>query len=69
MQREALVPGHRSLVPTLTALGEVLSARHEDAEALPLFQEAVAVARAKLPAHHSQRAQAEAALERLNAPR
>jgi tetratricopeptide (TPR) repeat protein len=62
MQREALVPGHRSLVPTLTALGELLSARHEDGEALSLLQEAVAIARAKLPAHHSQRAQAEAAL-------
>ncbi len=69
LQREGLVPGHRSLVPTLTALGELLSARNAEAEALSLLQEAVEIARARLPVHHSQRARAEAALERLHAPR
>ncbi len=62
MQRDALVPGHRALVPTLTALGELIAARNREAEALPLLEESVQIAREKLPTHHSQRAHAEAAL-------
>jgi serine/threonine-protein kinase len=69
IQRETLQPGHRDLVPTLTALAESLPAQDAQVEARKLLNEAVRIARAKLPAHHSQRAHAEAALERLQAAR
>jgi hypothetical protein len=69
IQRETLKPGHRDLVPTLTALAESLPAGEGEVEARTLLNEAVTIARAKLPAHHSQRVYAEAALERVEAPR
>jgi hypothetical protein len=65
IQREALVAGHRALVPTLTALGAVLANRHDNEAARVLLQEAVAIAQAKLPTRHSARLSAEAALKRI----
>ena len=67
IQREVLVAGHRSLVPTLSALGELRAARHDPAAARTLLEEAVGIAQAKLPARHSKRLGAEAALRRLRA--
>ncbi len=62
IQREVLVPGHRSLVPTLTALGRALADQGREAEARPLLAEAAEIARTKLPERHSQRLAAEEAL-------
>jgi serine/threonine-protein kinase len=62
IRRHVLVAGHRSLVPTLTALGGVLMDLGREAEARPLLAEAVEIARAKLPERHSQRREAEEAL-------
>lgn len=69
MQRDVLAPGHRSLVPTLTALGEVLAAVNKRAEARALLEEAVRIASARLPSHHSTRVRAEQALDREEAER
>jgi ribosomal protein L16/L10AE len=55
------------LVPTLTALGEVLRDLDRKAEAVPLLEEAVRIASHKLPASHSTRVQAEVALRGLQA--
>ena len=62
IRRHVLVAGHRSLVPTLTALGRVLLDLRRESEARPLLAEAVEIARAKLPERHSQRLAAEQAL-------
>ena len=67
MQRQALVPQHRAMVPTLLALMEALPPGAE-AESRALAEEAVRIARAKLPPHHSQRLQAETAIRRLPTP-
>ena len=64
IQRELLAPGHRTLVPALTALGELTFERGTVAEARELLLEAVGIARNKLPEHHSQRTRAEAALRK-----
>ena len=61
IRRHVLVVGHRSLVPTLTALGRVLLDLGRNTEARPVLAEAVAIARAKLPERHSQRRDAEEA--------
>ena len=66
MQRETLVPGHRALVPTLTALGELLLVRGAAAEAQGLLRQAVDIARGRMPERHSQRRRAEAALIRAS---
>jgi eukaryotic-like serine/threonine-protein kinase len=66
IQRETLVPGHRNLVPTLVALGTLLAGR-APGEAAALLEEGVRIAKAKLPAAHSRRRDAEAALAELKA--
>jgi len=62
MQRDALTPDHPSLVPTLTALARALAAKGSAAAARPLLEEAVRIARARLPERHSWRRAAETAL-------
>jgi hypothetical protein len=62
IRRKVLVAGHRSLIPTLTALGRVLMDLGREAEARSLLAEAVQIARVKLPERHSQRLAAEEAL-------
>jgi tetratricopeptide (TPR) repeat protein len=70
IQREVLVPGHRYLVPTLIALGDLLLRRGGAVagaeEARQAFEEAAAIARRSMPEHHSQRLAAEAAVARLS---
>jgi len=61
IQRKVLMPGHRSLVPTLTALGTALAVEGRADQARPLLQEAVTIARTALPERHSQRLAAEQA--------
>jgi serine/threonine protein kinase len=62
LQRETRVAGHRALVPPLTALGEILLAKGSVAEARELLNEAVEIARKRMPERHSHRRRAEAAL-------
>ena len=50
------------MIPTLNSLGRVLRDQGRSAEARPYLEEAVAIARAKLPERHSQRLAAEEAL-------
>jgi hypothetical protein len=64
IHRQTLAPNHRRLLPSLLALIEALPpGAHGEARALA--QEAVQIARAKLPPHHSQRLRAEAALQKI----
>ena len=63
IRRRVLAPGHRSLVPTLTALGRALIEQGRGEEAVPFLAEAAEIARARLPERHSQRLEAEEALQ------
>jgi tetratricopeptide (TPR) repeat protein len=65
IQRETLAADHRYLVPTLVTLGEVVLARGDTDQAQKLLREAREIARRRLPEHHSQRRQAEAAANLL----
>jgi serine/threonine-protein kinase len=62
IQRRVLVDRHRDLVLTLTELGRVVRELGRVDEARRLLTEAVDIARARLPAPHSQRRAAEEAL-------
>jgi tetratricopeptide (TPR) repeat protein len=66
IQRQALVPGHRLLVPTLVTLGEIVGARGQTGESRALLREAVDIAQRRLPQHHSERRRAEDALRRMS---
>jgi hypothetical protein len=57
-----LAPGHPNFISTLMALSRALRDQGRNAEARPLLEEAVAIARAKLPERHSKRREAEEAL-------
>ena len=62
MQRQVLAPGHRSFVRTLTVLGRLRAQSGRTAEASNALEEAVGIARTRLPEGHSLRLGAEAAL-------
>ena len=62
IQRRTLAKDHVSLVRTLTTLGRILNQEHRNAEAQPLLAEAVDIAAAQLPTGHSQRVEAQEAL-------
>ena len=66
MQREVLVAGHRYLVPTLLALGDVVLRGGASDEARVLFGGAAEIARHRMPEHHSQRLAAETATRRTS---
>lgn len=63
IERKVLAPDHVSLVRTLTTLGRILIDGHRAPEARTYLVEAVRIARTQLPEHHSQRLEAERALE------
>jgi serine/threonine protein kinase/Tfp pilus assembly protein PilF len=66
IQRRALAPDHVSLVKTLMTLGRLLIDQHREAEARSYLVEAVRIATAQLPEHHSQRLEAERALRQAH---
>jgi eukaryotic-like serine/threonine-protein kinase len=66
IERKVLAPDHVSLVPALTTLGHILIQQHRASEARPYLDEAVKIAAAKLPDHHSQRVDAEQTLKRAS---
>ena len=63
IERQTLAADHVSLVRTLTTMGQILIDEQRAGEARPYLVEAVRIATAQLPAHHSQRLAAERALE------
>jgi hypothetical protein len=67
IQRRTLLPDHPSLVATLTVVAQSLVAGDRAEDARPILEEAVQIARARLPEHHSHRAEAEALLRELSA--
>src|SRR4029453_1559937 len=62
IQRRALSADSEAMVPTLTALGQLLGRERKSAEARPLLEEAARIARSRLPERHVDRLEAEAAL-------
>ncbi len=62
MRRRVLSSGNRNLIPTLNSLGRVLRDQGRSAEARPYLEEAVTIARAKLPERNSLMREAEEAL-------
>src|SRR6185503_19285921 len=62
IERKTLAPMHVSLVRALTTLGRLMIDEHRNADARPYLEEAVRIATAQLPEHHSWRVDAERAL-------
>jgi serine/threonine-protein kinase len=62
IDRKTLPPTHVSLVRTLTTVGRLMIDEHRNADARPYLEEAVRIAAAQLPEHHSWRLDAERAL-------
>jgi serine/threonine protein kinase/tetratricopeptide (TPR) repeat protein len=62
IERKTLAPTHVSLVRALTTLGRLMIDEHRNAEARPYLEEAVRIATAQLPEHHSWRVDADRAL-------